>query len=221
MRDLVLLCASVILPDRCALCATWLTLREPGLCSVCADDVDGAPADLPDGIDAIACAAAFEADVRDAVLALKYRREIWRARGLGALLAAAPGAGDLIAACDGVCHAPTTRKRARERGFDHAARIAGHAVRGAGRDVRYGLLARQDETGSQTGRSRSERAEAVDAIRATDTVRGTWLVIDDVVTTGATLAGCARALRDAGAERVVAATVAATVAAAPARRGAS
>lgn len=217
MRDLVLLVASVVLPDRCTLCATWLTLREPGLCSACAAETVGAQPDTPDGVDQIVSAAAFDCDVRESVLALKYKRQVWRARGLGALLAAAPGADGLIAACDGVCHAPTTRQRTRERGFDHAARIATWAVRGTRRRVRYGLLVRDSDSDAQTGRSRAERADAVAAVRATASVQGTWLVIDDVVTTGATLAGCARALREAGASRVLAATVAAT----PPRRGAS
>lgn len=217
MRDLVLLAASVVLPDRCTLCGTWLTLREPGLCSVCADETVGTQVDPPEGVDRIVSAAAFEHDVREAVLALKYKRQVWRARGLGALVAAAPGAGELIDGCDGICHAPTTRQRTRERGFDHAARIAAWAVRGVRRSVSYGLLVRDSASGAQTGRSRAERADAVTALRATASIRGTWLVIDDVVTTGATLTGCARALRDAGASRVVAATVAAT----PRHRGAS
>ncbi len=75
-----------------------------------------------------------------------------------------------------------------------------------------GVLVRHRATVSQVGLTREERVENMrDAFRVTGRKRlqgRSVIVVDDVMTTGTTLSECARALKQAGAEQVWAATVA-------------
>ncbi|MGV1050451.1 MAG: ComF family protein, partial [Solirubrobacterales bacterium] len=63
-------------------------------------------------------------------------------------------------------------------------------------------------SGRQVGRRRAERLAHPPRIRATGAAPRSVMLVDDVLTTGATLSACARALRAAGATRVVAVTFA-------------
>jgi ComF family protein len=100
---------------------------------------------------------------------------------------------------------PLHPRRLRRRGFNPAGLLAAEVVRARGGRLDPTGLVRVRDTPSQTGLGRRERRRNVDgAFRAPRAVpRRVWLV-DDVVTTGATLAACGRALRDAGALDVTA-----------------
>ncbi len=109
---------------------------------------------------------------------------------------------------------PLHKNRRSSRGFNQAELIARAAMKRLQRPLELGtdVLVRQRETVSQVGLSREERmANVHGAFRVTrrDRVKGrTVIVVDDVMTTGTTLSECARVLKQAGAERVWAATVA-------------
>jgi ComF family protein len=99
---------------------------------------------------------------------------------------------------------PTATSRARQRGFDHARLLARQLSRRT--EVSYaGILARTGQA-RQVGANRKERAEHLRAafwVKQPETVRGKHVVlIDDVLTTGATLEAAASVLRQAGAMRV-------------------
>lgn len=113
---------------------------------------------------------------------------------------------------------PLHRGRLRERGFNQAELIARAARKQFARSsgvllpLASDALARRRETGSQTGLTNHQRRENVRAAFAVSDpqqVAGKVVVlVDDVFTTGTTVAECARVLRRAGAERVLVATVA-------------
>jgi ComF family protein len=108
---------------------------------------------------------------------------------------------------------PLHKGRRRARGFNQAELIARAAAKHLHGKVEIApeALVRHRETISQVGLSREERIENMrDAFRVVDRKRVAGravILIDDVMTTGTTLSECARVLKQAGAQRVWAATV--------------
>ena len=99
---------------------------------------------------------------------------------------------------------PTAPLRSAIRGFDPAAEIAAALAERTALPLRRCLVRRGG--GRQVGKRRAQRIGHPPLIRARGEVPRSVLLIDDVLTTGATLSSCARALRDAGASRVAAIT---------------
>ena len=100
-----------------------------------------------------------------------------------------------------VTWAPTTDSRRASRGFDQSELLARHVA--AFTSMRCRSMLRRTNVGSQTGSGRGERLERPHFV-ARAAPRGSCIVvIDDVLTTGATLRAAAQALRLAGAHRVL------------------
>lgn len=155
----------------------------------------------------ILSALAYDGDVRRRVVDMKYGGRRSFARELARQLADAVRS-DTDMRIDVVTWAPTSSSRRRHRGFDQAAVIARHVARELGVPCRR-LLVRETRV-AQTGRSRVARL-AGPRFRALDTRRPRRvLVVDDVVTTGATLRAAAHALTASGWGDVTLAAVAAT-----------
>jgi len=134
--------------------------------------------------------AAYEGTLRTAVLATKDgRRDV--AESLGRFIAA------IVPADSVLIPVPTTRARARVRGFDGVEAIARCAALAAGALVMPALWQRTSD--AQRGRSRSQRIAARGRFVCGPEVGGARVVlIDDVCTTGSTLHDCAQAVRAAG-----------------------
>lgn len=112
-----------------------------------------------------------------------------------------------------VCPIPLHAARFRERKYDQAALLAAELAGALGRPLRMDWLERVRETRQQVGLDERARADNVrGAFRASPAARGAAvLLVDDVLTTGATAREAARALLDAGAASVHVVTLARAV----------
>jgi ComF family protein len=155
----------------------------------------------------VVVAAPYSGRVRDVLLGFKYRNRRAVAAHLAGLVVNRVVAAGVRP--DVVTWAPTSARRRRQRGFDQAELVARQVARQLGRPCRR-LLERQADPSPQTGRQRAQRLHGPD-FRAHPAVPAAHvLLVDDVVTTGATLRAAAAALRAAGASAVTPVAVAAT-----------
>jgi ComF family protein len=158
------------------------------------------------------CAARFEGVLPRLVHAFKYREALWLAGDLAELLEACWETHYAGRACDAVAAVPLHPARRRARGYNQAALLAGALARRIGRPLLAGCLHRVRDTQTQTHLTARERLHNVtDAFEAARPARlrgRKVLLVDDVMTTGATVGACAKALTDGGAAEVLVLTLA-------------
>lgn len=207
-------------PPRCAGCG----IEGEAICPRCWPSVVarvdappgipiGLPSEIPFPLLQLEWCAPYGAVVRSALHQLKYSGERRPSEPLGIAVAhrwrRAGQGGDLVV------HVPVHVDRAKQRGYDQAELIARVAARELGIQFEAALVRRRT-TRPQFELDHDKRAANVAGAFALregggmrTRVRGRWIVlVDDVVTTGATLAACGEALLDAGAFAVSAVTVA-------------
>ena len=205
------------LPDSCLSCSAPLEASRTDLCLACENALGPAArrVQLP-GEGVALCAYAFEGPVRSLIHALKYGGRTSIADRLGEalaeLVAAEVAAADPPGRPDLVAPVPLHCVRARERGFNQSELLARALAPRLG--VPLGRpLRKVRHTPPQAGLQRQERLAAQVGVFEADTnaCEGRLvLLVDDVVTTGATMAAASRALTDAGAAGVSCVAVAAT-----------
>jgi ComF family protein len=209
-REVVAAVVGAVLPGRCPGCGR---VAEP-VCATCAAGLRRPPPlAAPPLIDEWVAAFVYEAVARELVARLKYRNERAAVPWLAAAMVAALTERDprsLGADSVVVTWAPASERRRRGSGFDHGELLARAVARRL--DLPTTRLLVRDAGLPQTGRSRAARRPGPPLYPVGMGARGrTVLLIDDVVTTGATLSTAAAALRRAGAVRVVALTAAAAL----------
>jgi competence protein ComFC len=150
--------------------------------------------------------------VREVLHGYKYRRGLWFESFLSRLLVEAATPCLAGAGWDALVPVPLHPVKQREREFNQAERLARRLGKALGMPVRTDLLRREHATPSQTRLSRVERAENVGrafAANGRQELAGDRMVlVDDVLTTGATASACAEVLMEMGAGEVMAWTVA-------------
>jgi ComF family protein len=208
----------LLLPPACAGCGREGTT----LCSVCQRSLRrrrleppgaplGLPVTMPSGLVQLEWCATYSGAVREAIRSLKYDGERRLVEPLAAALAdrwARTSAGGEI-----VTWVPVHPTRRRERGFDQAEELA-IAMAGTLGLPALRCLERRRQTVAQHSLGQAQRQDNIGGVfvvaaPAAARVRARWVVVvDDVMTTGSTLQGCADALLHAGATAVSAITVA-------------
>ncbi|MEP9366411.1 ComF family protein [Xanthobacter sp. VNH20] len=169
----------------------------------------------PPAFDRARAAVLFGPVSRDLVHGLKYGDRLDMAAPMARLMTRA--AGELLREADLIVPVPLHPLRLWRRRFNQAALLARRISKASGVPCRADVLARTRATPSQVSFNRAERhANVAGAFRVPDSrthhVAGRRIVIvDDVLTTGATLDACARALRSAKAVHIDAVTFARVV----------
>lgn len=226
--------ADLLFPPRCRVCRTWghdplcaacrgeVVSPRPPLCSRC-----GIPlGSLTSGALCGGCrieqppyavarsAALYRGRLRAAIHRFKFEGRQELGSILGALLAEFVLTTPSLAIAEVVLPVPLHSSRQRERGFNHAAMLAARVAETLRLPMVEGALLRIAPTLPQTSLGRMERFANVRGAFSVDPRRGpllrgcTLLLVDDVLTSGATAAACARVLLSAGAVEVRVATLA-------------
>lgn len=194
-----------VAPSLCAACGR--SCRPQGvICTRCARRLAAAEPLLgkgPQGLDRAWSSASHEGVARDLVAALKFRRLLPVADLMAERIHWLAPAHMLSGA---IVPVPPATLRLRRRGFDPTGELAAALAAHLETTVEPCLVRRGG--GRQVGRRRAERVAHPPRIQARCAAPRSALLVDDVLTTGATLTACAQALRTAGAIRVVAVTFA-------------
>jgi ComF family protein len=227
--------AQTLCPETCPRCGDESTA---GFCAACGDDfarialacrdcglpgpTHDCPASLPGWrLDGVYAPFVYTAPLSVYLQRLKFSRQHRLGRALGLLfareLADRSGVDGAVAgstaACKVLVAVPLHPRRLRERTFNQADEIARPIARALGLTLRSHSIRRVLHAGAQTGLARAERLVNLErAFRVRGRLDGARIaIVDDVITTGATVNALAGALREAGACHVEAWGVARTV----------
>jgi ComF family protein len=229
LRSAAAAVADVIVPPVCLACHRPLSSHD-AICSRCWSDIDfirpplcdrlgiplpfdvGAPmisaaaAAAPPSYDRARAVARFDGVMRDLVHDLKFRDRHDARRLFGRWLTEAGAA--LLTDADVIMPVPLTRGRLVTRRFNQAAILAQSVSGLTGMHYEPLALQRIKRTRPQVGLSREQRRDnvagafAVADAKTAELAGAKIVLIDDVITTGATVRACARVLKRAGASRV-------------------
>lgn len=217
-------CGSEVGPGQghvCWDCMSGFDVIANPFCSVCGDPVEGmieheyqcsscvrhAP-----GFEMARSAVRYRGAIRTVLQSLKYGKKTFLARDLLPYMSACVGAHYSRVCFDGVTFVPLYPKKERERTFNQARLLAGKLAGSLDLPFLPNCLERTRYTETQTDLNAGQRRANVKGAFAV--LNRKWLegrsllLVDDVMTTGATVSECARVLKEAGAAGVFVVTVA-------------
>ncbi|RDZ26485.1 ComF family protein [Lysobacter silvisoli] len=195
--DLCAACARDLPWNRCACSHCALPLPAPGVCGACLRK--------PPPLDAVRAAFVYAAPLDQWLRRFKFHDDLAAGRLLAALMAADPQRPPALPAATALVAVPLARRRLRARGYDQGRELARPLARALGVPLLGGALRRVRDTAAQSrldapARRRNLRGAFLATFDGAPPPR--VLLVDDVMTTGATLHAAAAALKRAGVAQV-------------------
>lgn len=210
------------LPSRCAICHAWPSeplcqacvarfITSPNRCRSCALPVPegvtvcGTCLREPPALDACLAVVPYAYPWSELIGQFKFGANPALARSLAQIMRSSHGVDEALDRCDWLLPLPLSPQRLRERGFNQTLELARHL---AATKVDAGLLLRLRHTPPQSTLTRAQRlrnveqAFAVDPLRIGELAGRRVVLVDDVMTSGASLFAAARAVREAGAAHI-------------------
>lgn len=212
-----------LFPRKCFICRASLD-SDSTLCTACHDHVipldtycpQCCEAILPD-LGCVACSInpsnnvidqyiigyQYDGAVRDAIIQLKFNHRMYMVRVIKELMLSVINHHmDDLVKIDYIVPMPVDRVRLAGRGFNHMLEVALSLDKSIKRPIKHKILRKQAFTIPQSELSRQERLKNLRSSFECDQISGHVLLLDDVLTTGKTLEEAAKALKNAGAERI-------------------
>ena len=178
-------------------------------CTRCVDEP-------PKALSRVVARVAYQWPWTTLITEFKFNGQPAWGKTLAGLMTESPDVQSLIDTADGLLPIPLSRNRLLERGYNQAWELTRHLARAAGKPADATLLIRRDtdrlqhELSLDERRQHARRAFALHPLAAGTLAGGHWLLVDDVMTTGATLEAAAQQLLNGGAAQVSAVVFART-----------
>ena len=208
----------LLFPPRCAFCGSILRAEDSCVCVSCCSSLpfsgkNSKSADDFGRFDLCVSPFYYEGSVREAILRFKFKNRRAYAACFGKLLARCV-LDELQGGFDIITWVPVSPERKRQRGYDQAKLLCEAAARELGGAALPVLKKTRDappQPSLHSVEARRKNAEGAFAAASSGSLKGKRvLLIDDILTTGATLSAAATALKASGVREVVCATLAKT-----------
>ena len=197
----------LLYPPKCVICRRLLARGEQDICPDCFESLPNFEGEKPQvgSADGLSVTLFYEGAVRESFLRFKFSGRDFYADVYGTWMAGRIR-DELGRGFDGVCWVPVSKKRRRSRGYDQSELLARKVAAELSLPT-CAALQKHAERNPQSqlkdaAQRRSNASGAFSVLPGADVSGKTLLLIDDIVTTGATLSECCRVLKGAGAARV-------------------
>ena len=220
----------LIFPQHCIICKRYLSRKEKNVCQVCWDNLVCLPFPFcvecrsfiekdkyckqcgnEKGLGLVYALGSFDNSYQSLIYAFKYKQLLNLGKRLGFVLGDSIKEDKRFLELDFLIPVPLHPSKKRKRGFNQSEILAFEVSRKLELPVLKDVLVRKKRTKDQTNLNAKQREENVRGafkVKSKDKVSGKQIIlVDDVITTGATLRECAKTLIQAGAKKVLGLTV--------------